>query len=106
MKNNLTFWEILASFSKKPRDVKTVPLHGQGKWFYVETDGNNIYIENSSNHRPSVELSAPRRLDKENFDKMLSLFIRRKKGESVSYEATRTTQNQVYWYGILNEMLK
>lgn len=106
MKKKLTFADIFISFSKKPRDVKTAPLHGQGKWFYVDTDGNNIYIENSLKHRPSVELSMPRRLDKENFDKMLSLYFKRKNGEAVSQEAIHTTHNQVYWYGILEEMLK
>ncbi len=36
---------------------------------------------------------------------MLDLYMRRTKGEAISREATELTRNQVYWYGIFNDII-
>ena len=103
--NKKTTWEtILSSYTKEPRDVKTVPLYKEGIWFYVYAENNNIYIENAQNHENGSAIKKRRLLDKENFDTMLTLYYKRKKGEKVSKEAISTTHNQVYWYGIFSDL--
>ncbi|MBR2499727.1 MAG: hypothetical protein IKB60_01465 [Clostridia bacterium] len=97
----VTWEEIVSSYMNNPRDVKTIPLKGEGIWFYVYVENGNIYVENAKNHLTSSKIKIRRKIKKENFDKMVSLYYRRTKGESVSREATEITYNQVYWFGIL-----
>ncbi len=98
-------WDtIVKEYSKNPRDVKTVPLKTDGRWFFVSVQDRDVYITNAKNHSVSSKISQPRKLDKENFNTMLSLYNKRKKGEPVSKTAANTTQNQVYWYGIFADM--
>lgn len=100
----ITWEEIVLSYSKNPRDVKTVPFNRAGIWFYVYVENGSIYIENAKNHSDSSSIKIRRKLKKENLDAILSLYYRRKRGESVAQEATEITYNQVYWYGIFADM--
>lgn len=100
----ITWEEIVSSYSKNPRDVKTIPFNRQGIWFFVYAERDNIYIESARNHFNSSSIKIRRKLKKENVDTMLSLYFRRKKGESVTQEAIEITYNQVYWYGIFADM--
>ena len=95
---------MISTYTKAPRDVRTIPLKGSGIWFYVYAEQDDIYIESARNHAVSSVIRNRRRLEKEKVDAMLSLYFRRKNGEAVAQEATATTQNQVYWYGIFDDM--
>ena len=97
--------EMILSYKNNPRDVKTVPLKKEGIWFYVYVENDNIYVESARNHLTnSSNIKNRRKMEKEKVNTMLSIYHRRKKGESVAYEATKSTQNQVYWYGIFADM--
>lgn len=96
-------WEkMLQDLKNNPRDIQTVPLNRSGIWFYAESDGNKIIISKSKSHTPSIQVKDNRILNSSQYDKMLKLYLRRKNGESVSSEATQSTFNQVYWYGLFN----
>lgn len=100
----ITWREIYDSFKNSPRDIHTVPVRNiPQKWFYVQAINGEIYIMNAKSHSNSCSISIKRRLDYKNLDKMYELKLRRNLGFSVSAEAGRTTVNQIYWYGILNE---
>ena len=103
-KKQIKWEDMISSYINNPRDVKTIPLQGTGIWFYVYVEDNDIYIEGAKNHSNSSIIRGSRKLESEKIDVMLSLYYRRKKGEPVSQEATSTTQNQVYWYGIFADM--
>ena len=103
-KKKVMWNDIVNAYINSPRDVKTIPMNKEGQWFYVYVEDDNIYIECALNHSNSCIISNRRKLEKEKLDAMLSLYHRRKKGEAVSKEATQTTQNQVYWYGIFSDM--
>ncbi|MPM05586.1 hypothetical protein SDC9_51876 [bioreactor metagenome] len=104
--NEQKIWgDLISEFSKNPRDVKTVPLvQREPKWFYVSASNDNLYIERGRNHSNKSNISNGRALNKLELERMLDLYHRRKRGEAVSAQATQTTMNQVYWYGIFSEM--
>ena len=103
-KKQITWEQIFSSYTNNPRDGKTVPLHMDGIWFYVYVENDNVYVKNARNHTDSSNIKNRRKIEKEKLDVMLSLYHRRKKGESVSQEAKEITINQVYWYGIFADM--
>lgn len=96
--------EIVTSFQSNPRDVKTCPLHREGRWFYVYVQCGNIFVQNSKSHFPSCRIQDCRRLNPEECERMYDLYCRRQRGECVFQEATATTRNQVYWYGIFRDI--
>lgn len=94
-------WEsIVESYRKDPRDVCTI----RGLWFYVFCKDGKLYISRAKDHTNSSRLSKIRSMDQNECDLMFSLYLRKKRGEPVSSEATATTYNQSYWYGIFKEM--
>ena len=103
-KAKISWEEIVSSYRRNPRDVKTIPLHKEGIWFYVSAENNNVYIERAKDHFNSSKIKKRASLEKEKVEKMLSLYYRRNQGEPVSQEAIDTTHYQVYWYGIFADM--
>lgn len=72
--------------------------------FFTYIDKGYVYVEPARSKMPASKIRTPRKLDPAEFDTMLDLYHRRNKGEKVSYDATRVTQNQVYWYGVFHDM--
>lgn len=100
-----TYNDLLNEFRHSPRDVITVPMNGSaGIWFYVFEENGFIYVDSAKSKKPSSLISTRRKLNENDFDEILSLYQLRKKGTAVSVEATKTTVNQVYWYGIFSEL--
>lgn len=98
-------WEtIVDSFTRKPRDVITIPTKGDGVWFYVSSKSGRVFVSGALTHTPPSQVRGSRQLDRNNCDTMFALYQRRKAGEPVSQEASSITQNQVYWYGIFNDL--
>ena len=97
--------EIVNSFNKRPRDVATSPINNSvPKWFYVFVSNGNVCIESGRTHKNVSSVKGTRRLNRAEFEDMLVLHHRRNRGEAVSQEAAQRTVNQVYWYGIFNEL--
>lgn len=103
--NNLVWEKIIESFINNPRDVITVPINKSvGKWFYVTVREGNVCIESGREHSNPSLIKGTRKLNRLELTDMLEFYNRRKNGESISQEATERTVNQVYWYGIFNEL--
>lgn len=97
--------DLLNSYINNPRDVSTQPLTKRaGKWFYVYVENGNIYIDVAKEHAPKCSISKPRKLFEKEMEEIYTLYIKRKQGHSVSTQAAAITMNQVYWYGIFNDM--
>ena len=99
--------EIIKSFAANPRDVKTNPLRNRAAlWFYVYVEDGRLYVDCAKEHTPSSKLSTRRMLSSgaEKCNIMYDIYRRRKSGEPVAAEATATTVNQVYWYGIFADL--
>lgn len=99
--------EIIRSFSEKPRDVQSKPLTKRtGLWFYVYVENGTLYVDRAKEHAPSSNLSKRRKLcnNAKKCNTLFDIYRRRKSGEPVSKEATHTTVNQVYWYGVFADM--
>ena len=96
---------LVKSYRENPRDVVTVPTTNRsGKYFHVFVQNGVIYVSSHTDKQPRSVISTPRFLKPDEYEKMYNLYLRRKKGENVSQEATATTVNQVYWYGIFADM--
>lgn len=92
--------KILQDLESNPRDLQTIPLRGNGIWFYASIRENVIVVENARTHKPSSNLAAPRTITQREFERMYPIYIRRRHGEQVSNEARRASRNQVYIYSI------
>ena len=100
------YQKLLNSYGATPRDVHTVPVQPgrEPVWFHVSVEDGAVYVESGLFHEPRSRIYGRRKLNPSECDAMLSLYHRRQRGESVAAEASRTTQNQVYWYGIFAEL--
>ena len=101
-------WQtIYESFKGNPRDVRTTPKgNSQPRWFFVYSENGNVYIDNAREHNYSSKIKQRRKLDKDNLEKMIELYDKRNHGVSVGEKARAVTFNQVYWFGILCDLLK
>ena len=103
--NSITWDNIVAEYTNNPRDVITVPItNKKGIWFYVHAENGSVYVSAAEHHMESSKISGPIKIQKEKFEDMLQIYLRRKNGVPVSQEATATTRQQVYWYGIFADM--
>ena len=101
-------WEdIVKSYTDNPREVCSQPITKRpGRWFFVYVENGDLYVDCAKEHKPSSQLTKRRMLsaDAEKCNIVFDLYCRRKRGEQVSAEATATTVNQIYWYGIFADM--
>ena len=101
----LKYIDLVNRFVNNPHDVRTTPISNrQGKWFYVYVEDEKIYIDVAKEHFPKCSISKPRVLHKKEIEDIYKLYIQRKQGHSVSNQAAEITMNQVYWYGIFNDL--
>ncbi len=91
-------WNLIRnSYSVNPRNVLTC---GGRKYFYVYTDGDDVYIESGRNYQNNSSISTPRTLDKKN---LKTIFEEYKTGSKPS-DITKITFNSVYWFGIFKDL--
>lgn len=103
--SNISWEKIVAEYANNPRDVITVPItKKKGIWFYVHTKNGSVYISRAKYHSDSSKIGWPIKLQSEKFEAMFRIYLLRKNGVPVSQEATATTRQQVYWYGIFADM--
>lgn len=101
----INYQDIRNSYLENPRDVHTCPMNKKKPlWFHVMVKGETVYVGPASTHTPSSSITAWRSLNMKECDKMIDFYHRRMRGEFVSVEAKAVTRNQVYWYGILNDL--
>lgn len=100
----MLYQDLVESYSKEPRDVHTIPLNREPIWFFTYVEKGFVYVRTSCIHSRSSRMKAPRKLNPAECKTMFELYVRRKNGERVSGDATRSSQNQVYWYGIFRDM--
>ena len=97
--------KMLRKYGENPRCVCTVPTTAKAPvWFYVFEKDGKVCVKNAEGHENSSHMIGVRVLEPSESKKMLDIYGRRKRGENVSKEATATTRNQVYWYGIFADM--
>lgn len=101
----ISYLDLVNSFENNPRDISTKPIiNRNGKWFYVYLENKKIMVDIAREHEPKCSISKPRILLEKEIEAIYDLYIQRKQGQSVSNQATVVTMNQVYWYGIFNDM--
>lgn len=101
----MQYSDLALHFAKFPRNVHTVPTDGRmPRWFWVSAEQGKIYVSSGTTSDLNSNIHGRRLLNEDELETMLTLYQRRKRGEAVSVVASRTTQNQVYWYGIFADL--
>ena len=101
----ISYFDLVNNLSVNPRDIITNPLtRRSGKWFYAYTDKGQIFVTGAKAHSPKCSISTPRVLSEKEFEDIYKLYLLRKQGHAVSQKAAAVTRNQVYWYGIFNDI--
>lgn len=93
----ITFASIVNSYTNNPRNVIT---RKNGVWFYAYGDGENVYIEGGRGKANCSKIRVRRRLDRQNFEKIYSMYIQGKPRS----EIRDVTQNSSYWIGIFEDL--
>lgn len=97
--------KIYKEYTFFPRDVQTNPMQKNAtpRWFHVSNIGNEIVISKAVGHSPSSKITRNRTLDIVNAEKMVDLYLRRKKGMRVADDGLEAW-NKSYWFGILKDL--
>lgn len=105
MDPNQAWNTIISKLIGKRIELPTVPkIQKTPVWFSATTDGKIIFINTATGNTPSSKLSMERKLTYEVFEKVYPFYLRREKGEPVSYEAGKATVNQVYFYSLIRHL--
>jgi hypothetical protein len=101
----MCYLEIVRQYEHNPRNVHTVPTDGRTpRWFWVSVKGNQVYVSSGTTPYVNSNIRGQRLLKADELQDMILLYQRRKRGEPVSVDASRISQNQVYWYGIFYDL--
>ncbi len=101
----ISYVELVNNLSDNPRDISTKPITNRvGKWFYAYVEDGNVIVDAAREHTPKCSISKPRILFEREMEDIYGLYLLRKQGHSVSRQAADITMNQVYWYGIFDDM--
>ncbi len=91
---------IIKNLQNGPVEIHTIPLSNRnGLWFSVIYENKKIFVYPAEKHSPSSKIKKIS-ISKDTLSKMYPIYIRRRNGEQVSYEAQNTCFVQVYCYGI------
>lgn len=104
---SLQAWNTIVSKLKgNPMEIPTVPKTKRNPvWFFAIAVGENIFIIQASDNKPSSQLSMQRRLEYKTFEKVYPLYLKRENGEKISYEVTAiTVVNQVYYFSLIKHL--
>lgn len=97
---------IICSYSEQPRDVATMPKNNkEPKWYYVYTDGSDIFIDSGWFHTINKSRVKPHtKLDKHNLGKIHEMFNRYKLGLVKRHEIRDMNYSSSYWFGIFKDL--
>lgn len=96
---------IIHHFKDNPHDVKTAPINKrEPKWFYVYTDGCNVFVKKAESHEEKCNIKGKRKLDSMNVDIVYDYYLKRKAGINSKQNANEYDYNRSYWYGIFTEL--
>lgn len=97
-------WQkIITELSTTPGDFKTVPrIKRDPVWFYAETNGDNIYVDNARQKRPSSRLAMPRKITFTDFETVNSYYSIWSAGEvGVRDEVRQLSRNTAYIFALI-----
>lgn len=103
----ISWKDVTQSYLENPRDVQTIPkINKNALWFHVSYKDNKLLVSQAKHNIPSCSIKRCRTLPEKEFEKMMILYLKREAGLSVSKEAGETTYHQVYWYGVIDDVLQ
>ena len=89
--------QIKSAYREQPRDVLTF---GKRKYFYVYTEGDEVYLESGKNHENASVIKGRRVLDKANLEAIYAAY----RAGCGAGEVTDITFHSTYWFGIFLDL--
>ena len=99
-------WDkILHLEMTEPFDVHTVPQNNRAPlWFKAYTKETYLYVDNTSDKSPSVQLSGARKITKDDFLNVAGYYERWKNGEThLRQEVRAQSRNTAYIFGLISK---
>ncbi len=98
---------ILDAANEQPFDVATIPKNNRKPlWYKVYTKETYLYVDNTSNKTPSVQLSGARKITKKDFLNVARYYERWKNGEThLRQEVRDQSRNTAYIFGLISQFL-
>lgn len=96
---------IKQSYSERPRDVATTPQRNTApRWFYVYSDGKNVFVESGHEHINKSKITNRIILDKNSIIDIYSMYCQYKRGLMLRKEIRDRNRNSSYWFGIFSDL--
>ena len=75
------------------------------RWFSVQKKSNFIVIDCANKNTPSCKLTKKRRLVFKDFEKSYYLYLKIKKGETISSSEKKSAINKTYFFSLISNLL-
>lgn len=100
--------QILCVATEEAFDVSTVPQNSRTPlWFKVYTKEAYLYVDNTPDNNPSVQLSGARKITKDDFINVAGYYERWKNGEThLRQEVREQSRNTAYIFGLISQFSK
>lgn len=97
--------QILRVATEEAIDVSTVPQNNRTPlWFKVYTKEAYLYVNNTPDNNPSVQLSGARQITKGDFINVAGYYERWKIGETyLRQEVREQSRNTAYIFGLISK---
>lgn len=100
--------QILRAATEEAFNASTVPQNNRTPlWFKVYTKEAYLYVDNTLDNNPSVQLSGARKITKEDFINVAGYYERWKNGEThLRQEVREQSRNTAYIFGLISQFSK
>lgn len=97
--------KILLAATEETFDVPTVPQNNRKPlWFKVYTKEKKLYVDNTSDKSPSVQLSGSIKISKDDFLNVADYYVRWKNGVTqLRQEVREQSRNTAYIFGLISQ---
>src|SRR5665647_476808 len=95
--------KINSALKESLMEVATVPSTNRDpKWFVAYIDKDVLYVDNAKDHKPSTNMSQPRKISKKDFLTVYNYYYRWAQGErNLRQEVRLLSPNVAYIFGLI-----
>lgn len=105
MSSDQVWSRIKSSLNENSAEVPTIPSNNRKPlWFNAFVENGDLFVRNSTNHRPSTQMSQRRKISKDDFDTVYSYYHQWANGERHIRQEVRTlSRNTAYIFALISK---